>query len=400
MKLAQISTRYPPGPGGVERHVAILSAQLGQRGHRVRVLTSDLRREFPWERLDPSVPRREATAFGSVERIRAWSLPGGLHYPFLPGLERALGQGEEVIVHVHTYGTHQVAVAERHRRRTGVPFVLSTHFHPITSMHGGAFRRRLRAYYDHRIGGPHLRRASRLIVESHEEERLIAGLGFPLPPVRIVPPGYTPLPPPLPPGTFAERYGIPGPYVLFVGRLAPNKGLLTLVEAFRSLAEHDPEASLVLVGADGGMDRAISARVRALGLERRVYRVGHVEDDALLATSLRDARLFVLPSEYEAFGLVLLEALAQGTPVIASRVGGIPEFIEDERAGLLVPPGDTKHLGEALGRLWSEPETARAMGRYGRETTVPRYSWEVVAAQLEQIYEEVLVSSNVSRSGG
>jgi glycosyltransferase involved in cell wall biosynthesis len=299
---------------------------------------------------------------------------------------------------VHTYGTYQVAVAERHRRRTGIPFVLSAHFHPITSMHGGAFRRRLRAYYDHRIGGPHLRRASRLIVESHEEERLIASLGFPLPPVRIVPPGYTPLASPLPPGTFAERYGIPGPYVLFVGRLAPNKGLLTLVEAFRSLAEQDPEASLVLVGADGGMDRAVAARARALGLERRVHRVGHVEDEALVAGGLRDARLFALPSEYEAFGLVLLEAMAQGTPVIASRVGGIPEFVEDERAGLLVPPGDAKSLAEALGRLWSEPTMARAMGRYGRDTLVPRYSWEKVAAQFEQIYEEVRASDTTGRA--
>lgn len=397
MKLAQLSTRYPPGPGGVERHVQVLSTHLGRRGHRIRVLTSDLRHEFPWERLDRSVARRETTEFGSIERLRAWSLPGGLHYPFLPGLGRALARGDEAIVHVHTYGTTQVAAAEQHRRQTGVPFVLSAHFHPITSMHGGAFRRRLRAYYDHRIGGPRLRRAGCIIVESHEEERLLAGLGFPLPPVRIIPPGYTPLPPPLPPGTFARRYGIPGPYVLFVGRLAPNKGLRTLVEAFRALADQDPGASLVLVGADGGMDRSLAARGRELGLSSRIFRVGHVEDDALLAAALRDAQLFVLPSEYEAFGLVLLEALSQGTPVIASRVGGIPEFIEDGRAGLLVPPADVSALAEALLRLWSDANGARAMGRYGREQVVPRYSWENVAAQVEQIYEEVLRAPNPGR---
>ena len=389
MKLAQLSTRFPPGPGGVERHVAEITSRLGQRGHRVRVLTSDLRREFPWERLDPSVPRREATAFGSIERVRAWSMPGGLHYPFLPGLGRALDRGDEAVVHVHTYGTDQVAAARRHRRRRGVPFVLSAHFHPITSMYGGGFRRRLRAYYDHHVGGPSLHEASCVIVESHEEERLLAGLGFPLPPVRIIRPGYTPLPPPFAPGMFAERYGIPGPFVLFVGRLAPNKGLIPLLEAFRVLAEEDPDVSLVLVGADGGMDRALELRARELGIDRRVHRVGHVADDAMLASSLHDARLFVLPSEYEAFGLVLLEALAQGTPVISSRVGGIPEFIEDGRAGLLVRPGDADALSEALRRLYGDPALARSMGRYGQETTVPRYSWDRVVDELEALYIDV-----------
>lgn len=390
MKLAQISTRYPPGPGGVERHVQEITRRLGQRGHRVRVLTSDLRREFPWERLDPSIPRRESTPFGSIERLRAWSLPGGLHYPFLPGLGRSLVQGTEEILHVHTYGTHQVSVAARHRRRHGVPFVLSAHFHPITSMHGGAFRRRLRAYYDRHLGGPLLDQAAVVIVQTREEERLLASLGFPLPPVRIIPPGYTPLPPPLPPGSFADRFGIPGPYVLFVGRLAPNKGLLTLVEAFRPLARHDPTASLVLVGADGGMDRAVADRAKALGLERRVLRLGHVEDDTLLASSMHDARLLVLPSEYEAFGLVLLEAMAQGTPVVSTRVGGIPEFVEDGRAGHLVPPASPEALKDAIERLWSDPVAARKMGEFGRDTIVPRYSWDRVVDQLEPVYQEAL----------
>lgn len=355
-------------------------------------------REFPWERLDRRVARVEATPFGRIERLRAWSLPGGLHYPFLPGLDRALARGDEEVVHVHTYGTYQVAAAERHRKRRGVPFVLSAHFHPITSMHGGALRHHLRSYYDRHLGGPSLRKASRVIVESHEEERLLASLGFPMPPVSVVPPGYTPLPSPLPPGTFAQRYGIPGPYLLFVGRLAPNKGLLTLVDAFRPLAESDREASLVLVGADGGVDRLVAERARATGLASRVLRVGHVADEALLAAGFRDARVFVLPSDYEAFGLVLLEAMAQGTPVISTRVGGIPEFVEEGRAGLLVPPGDVPRLAEAIRQLWSDPASARTMGRYGKENLVPRYSWERTVDAIERIYADVIATDRGPRA--
>ncbi|MGI0055720.1 MAG: glycosyltransferase family 4 protein [Thermoplasmata archaeon] len=390
MQIAQLSTRYPPGPGGVERHVGEISPRLGDRGHTVRVLTSDLRREFPWERLPRAVPRREATAFGSIERLPAWSLPGALHYPFLPRMSRALERSGAEIVHVHTYGTYQVAVADRHRRRHGVPYLLATHFHPETSMHGGGARRRLRHFYDLRVGGPMLAHAARLLVESREEERLLRRLGRPLPPVRVVPPGYTPLPAAPPPGTFARRYGIPGPYVLFVGRLAPNKGLRELVEAFAALAREDPEVSLVLIGDDGGVETEIVRQARARGLERRIFRTGFLADEALLAGALRDAGLFVLPSEYEAFGLVLLEAMAQGTPVLSTRVGGIPEFVEEGKAGRLVPPHDDRALAEALRVLWSDPEGRRRMGAYGRDSVVPRYTWEALVDALEAIYLEIL----------
>lgn len=390
MQIAQLSTRYPPGPGGVERHVGEIVPRLGARGHTVRVLTSDLRREFPWERLPANVPRRETTAFGTVERLPAWSLPGPLHYPFLRGFARALDRSGAEVVHVHTYGTQQVAIADRHRRRRGVPYVLAAHFHPITSMQGGGARRRLRRFYDRRIGGPNLAHASRLLVESREEERLLRQLGHPLPPVRVVPPGYTPLPAPPPPGTFALRYGIPGPYVLFVGRLAPNKGLRELVEAFAALAHDDPAVTLVLVGDDGGVEAEVVRQARARDLERRIVRTGYVPDDALLAGAFRDAGLFVLPSEYEAFGLVLLEAMAQGTPVLSTRVGGIPEFVEDGKAGRLVPPHDDFALAEALRALWADPEARRRMGAYGRDTVVPRYSWDGLVRELEGIYREVL----------
>ncbi len=391
MKVAQLSTRYPPGPGGVERHVAEVARRLGTRGHTVDVFTSDLYREFPLERLPRTVPREERTAFGTVRRLPVWSLPGELHYPFFRGLGPALARARPDIVHAHTYGTNQVAVARRHRARTGTPFVLTAHFHPIWSIYGGWLRHRIRGVYDRRLAGPVLAAAARVIVQTREEERLLRSVGVPLPPVEIVPPGYAPLPDP-PDGRrpFPDLAGIPGPYVLFVGRLASNKGLVELLRAFAALAGDDPAAHLVLVGEDGGMRGTLAARARALGVDARVRFAGHLADEATLAAAYRDARCTVLASEYEAFGLVLLESLAQGTPVIASRVGGIPEFIEDGRAGLLVPPGDVAALTAALRRLWNDPALARRLGRHGRTEVVPRYTWDRVVERLEAIYREVL----------
>lgn len=391
MKVAQLSTRYPPAPGGVERHVAELAPRLAARGHRVDVYTSDLYREFPWERLDASVPREEETGFGAVHRLKVWSLPGELHYTFFRGLGAALERDRPDLVHAHTYGTHQVAVARRHHRRRGTPYVLTAHFHPIWSIEGGWLRHRIRGFYDRRLAGPVVREAAAVVVQTREEERLLRSLGLPLPRVVIVPPGYRPLPvPPAGATPFAERFAIGGPFVLFVGRLASNKGLLDLVSAFATLARDDPTAHLVLVGADGGMRAAVEARADTLGLKGRVRLLGHLDDEAWVAAAYREARLSVLPSEYEAFGLVLLESLAQGTPVVASRVGGIPEVVEDGRAGLLVPPRDPAALADALRRLWSDRELARRLGEYGRTVVVPRFTWDALAARLDALYREIV----------
>lgn len=391
MKIAQLSTRYPPGPGGVERHVAELASRLGARGYSVDVYCSDLYREFPMQRLPSGVPREERTPFGAVHRLRAWSLPGELHYPFFRGLDAALARDRPDLLHVHTYGTNQVAVARRHRSRTGAPFVLTAHFHPVWSIYGGWLRHRIRGFYDRRLAGPVLDAAARVIVQTREEERLLRLVVRSLPPVAIIPPGYSPMPAPPEGATpFRDHFGISGPFVLFVGRLAPNKGLADLLPAFRALQRDDPAAHLVLVGEDGGMRASLEARVRGLGLDARVHFLGHVPDESLLAAAYREATFTVLPSEYEAFGLVLLESLAQGTPVIASRVGGIPEFIEDGRSGLLVPPGQEGPLAEAMRRLWADPALARRLGRHGRTEVVPRYTWDRVVDQLAGVYREVL----------
>jgi starch synthase len=117
--------------------------------------------------------------------------------------------------------------------------------------------------------------------------------------------------------------------------------------------------------------------------------VGFVRDPELLASAYREARLLVLPSEYEAFGLVLLEAMAQGTPVVASRVGGIPEVVEDGVSGLLVPPGVPHALWEAIARMWTDAALRTKFGEAGQKKVVPRFSWEAVAGRLDRIYREV-----------
>jgi glycosyltransferase involved in cell wall biosynthesis len=388
--LAQLSTRYPPAPGGVERHVEEISRRLVARGRPVTVYTSRLYREFPWQPLPADFVEPPNPAGLLVQRVPAWSLPGELHYPFFRGLYRRLERDRPELMHVHTYGTNQASVARRYHRRSGVPYVITAHYHPIWSIYGGRLRHLIRGFYDRRLAAPIVGDAARLIVQTHEEERLIRVNGFPLPRVEVIPPGYSPVTPASDPQAFRHAFGIDGPFVLFVGRLASNKGLLALVEAFTDLHRRESTAYLVLVGADGGEQASVERRVKELGLNDRVRLTGFVADESLLAAGFREARIFALPSQYEAFGLVLLESLAQGTPVIASRVGGIPEFIEDGKAGRLIPPEDATALAGAFQELWNDEATRARWGAYGRERVVPRYQWDRVVDQLQGVYADVI----------
>jgi glycogen(starch) synthase len=391
VKVAEISTRFPPGPGGVERHVAEIAPRLAARGHRVGVLTSDLYTEFPFRKLPPEVPRHEDRPFGPIDRLPVWSLPGELHYPFFRGLGRALERQAPDLVHVHTFGTHQVAIARRYHRHGGAPFVLTAHFHPIWSIQGGALRHAIRGFYDRALAAPVTGEAARIVIQSRAEGDLLRSLGIALPEMVVIPPGRTPLPPPPPdPMAFRRTIGWEGRYFLFVGRLASNKGLLELLGAFERIHHRDHSIHLVLIGEDTGMGPRLDQEIGRRGLMGAVHRRGFLSDESLLAAAMRDAEALVLPSDYEAFGLVLLEALAQGTPVVASRVGGIPEFIENERSGLLVAPGDFEALAQALEQITHEPERARVWGAYGRENVVPRFTWEACAEQLDRLFREVV----------
>ncbi|MFJ1968051.1 glycogen synthase [Streptomyces sp. NPDC087903] len=186
------------------------------------------------------------------------------------------------------------------------------------------------------------------------------------------------------------------PYVLFVGRITRQKGVPHLLRAVRDI---DPAAQVVLCA--GAPDTPeIDREFRDLFEELSRHRAGvHWIPQMLprpeVIQLLTHAAAFVCPSVYEPLGIVNLEAMACGTPVVASRVGGIPEVVDDGRTGLLVPVDDDFEAGlaRALDSVLGDPEGARRMGEAGRERAVGEFGWDAVARRTVRLYEETLKSA-------
>jgi starch synthase len=183
------------------------------------------------------------------------------------------------------------------------------------------------------------------------------------------------------------------PYVLFVGRITRQKGVPHLLRAVRDI---DPAAQVVLCA--GAPDTPeIDQEFRELFGELSRVRDGVFWIPKMLPRPeviqlLTHAALFVCPSVYEPLGIVNLEAMACGTPVVASAVGGIPEVVDDGRTGLLVPSGDGFEAGlaRAMDSVLGDPEAARRMGEAGRERAVGEFGWDAVARRTVRLYEEIL----------
>jgi phosphatidylinositol alpha-mannosyltransferase len=170
--------------------------------------------------------------------------------------------------------------------------------------------------------------------------------------------------------------------VLFLGRAEERKGLPVLLTAFAALVEHVP-ARLTIVGAG---DEEVSPFLPDPDVAAKIDAVGTLSDVELWER-LADADVLCAPSlAGESFGMVLIEAFAAGTPVIASAIAGYSDVVSDGIDGILVPPADPQRLAEELQRLHHDPERRAAMGAAGREKA-KRFAWPRVADQIEEVYE-------------
>jgi len=173
-----------------------------------------------------------------------------------------------------------------------------------------------------------------------------------------------------------------------VGRLTPVKGLPYLLMAAKTLLERGMAVKVLIVG-DGGIRMDLEKQASDMGISANIVFLGHREDTDQL---LQAMDIFVLPSMSEGVPMALLEAMAASRPIVASRVGGIPEVVKDGVEGLLVEPKDVKGLAESFLRLIRSPDMARKMGEGARKRVERECSATGMAEQVGSLYYELIES--------
>jgi glycosyltransferase involved in cell wall biosynthesis len=175
-----------------------------------------------------------------------------------------------------------------------------------------------------------------------------------------------------------------------VKTLRPRYGIRELILAFQRIADAFPTARLIVVGG-GDQHTELQTLIVNLDLENRITLTGQVSHKDV-PEYLRGFDIFVVPSltDRESFGVAAVEASASGLPVIASRVGGLPEVVLDGKTGLLVPPGDIDALADAMSRLLADSALRAQMGQAGRQFVLEHYRWEDNAKLMEEIYKRSL----------
>ena len=384
MNILQGCVRYPPAPGGAETVVKAYSEGLAGKGHNVEVITTDLYTETPFVKKEmPS----EVSGI-PVSRHSAFTISGEAHYVLAPGMVKSFLSKKADIIHTHSYGYFQNHAGWIREKLQSTPWVITPHFHPSWSMWGGAKRRTLRDFYDSKIGRSTMEAADLITcVSNHEKEVLVKEIGLNDDNIKIIYNGiywddWKEIPSKK---VFRDKFPqISDRFVIFAGRLATNKGLTNLIEAI-SIGDSD-EFDLVIMGADMGLGKELDAL--ALSQNVKMHRLGHV-DDNVYRSALAAAEVLVLPSEYEAFGIVLLEAAAANTPVIGTRVGGIPEAMSENNNGLIVEYDNSNELSKAIFSILEDSKMSKEMGDFGRKFS-SNFSWENIIDILEKEYDSLL----------
>jgi hypothetical protein len=237
-----------------------------------------------------------------------------------------------------------------------------------------------------------LERSSFVLANSHAVVKQIAAChDIVLDPSRlaIIPHGLGEPPTKAPP---SPRTGIIE--VLFVGRLENRKGIDVLLAAAPSLLARFPDMQLTVVGDDalpatgGASYRQMFERTADAALRKRVHFTG-ILSDAELECRYAACDIVVMPSRYESFGLVLLEAMRYGKPIVSSNIGGIAEVIRDGETGLLVPPGDAGALESAIASLAADPRRRQQLGQAAFESFTTQFTRSVMAREAEDLYRRL-----------
>ena len=374
--------------GGIPRVATAMTRGLARRGHEVTVCTTDAcdaTSRVPRGRRTHGAPGVRLEIFPNLSNRLAYHLQF-----FTPvGLAAYLRQnsGRFDIAHLHACRNIPGALAGRILHHARVPYVISPN--------GTAplIERRLVAkrIFDWAAGRRTMRDCARVLAVTAAERRQLTELGIEQSRIAIVPN-------PIDEAEFSESTSADdfrnrhapagGPLVLFLGKLTPRKGLDVLLQAFARLAHDD--ATLIIAGNDMGSGADVDALMSSLRLDRRARRIGLLPGRARLH-ALAAADVVVYPSRHEIFGLVAVEALLCGAPIVVCNDSGCGEIVEELGGGVAVPYGQPQALAAAIDGILEARSLWRTRAAAAALLARRRFAASVVCEQLEAVYRAVLL---------
>jgi glycosyltransferase involved in cell wall biosynthesis len=360
MKLVILVNLFPPTwLAGTEIATYYMAEHLAQRGHEVHVITS----------LDEGLPEESYEKGFYIHRLPRTKIRFAGAFIFWADIVRTIRKVSPDIVHAQSLGI-------------GVPALLSKKILKFPyAVWGQGSDVYLPDWFTKLTSKTIIKNADSAIALTEDMKRAMQAMYDR--DIAIVPNGidlkeYTSERP-------MQNVGGPIKRILFVGRLHPVKGVQYLLQAMQMVHEEVPGAKLILVG-DGEERESLEKLTDSLGIRECVEFVGGVPHEKI-PDYMHHADVFVLPSLSESFGIVNLEAMACGLPIVATRVGGIPDIIEDGANGYLVDTKNQEQIAEVLLKLLQDEQLRKDMSDNNRER-VRRYRWDTVTATLEGIYQK------------
>lgn len=388
MRVLMLSWEFPPrSVGGLSRHVYELSRALVAGGYTVEVITCG----------GENIPAREVMDGIGIWRVDPY--PGAEKRDFIDWVQRfnfaLLEKGSNIInrygrfdlIHAHDW---LVAFAAR-----ALKYIYTTPL--LATIHATEFGRNNGLHTDEQRQISEIEwwltyEAWQVICCSRYMETELQNV-FRLPAGKLatIPNGIrieTLLEegPPLP----AHLNDPASPMIFYVGRLVPEKGVQVLLEAAPQIISQFPQARFVIAGT-GPFENYLKSRTRELGLEAKISFTGYI-DEYTKNELYRSAAVAVFPSLYEPFGIVALEAMIMGTPLVVSSCGGLDEIIDHEVDGLKIYPDDAVSLATQTCRLLADEEWAASLADKAYSKAVNKYSWEKIAQDTAQVYGDIVLS--------
>ena len=383
MRIAQVNVYFQPFMvGGAEWYVYNISRELVKMGHDVHVFTA------------AEYEGKKALARESVDGINVHRVPLVIDWSYRTkvwdGLRDALAAEDFDVIHTYDYAQPHSVVAVETGKQLGVGTALTV-FDVHSMIPRTWYKRVPMRLLDGYMARRTLPAASRILVRAPNLVEPLVKMGGRAESMRVSPSGvrddsfgvFDG-------GEFRERHSIHGsPLVLFMGRLNPLKGPQFLLEAAPRLAAEFPDIAFAFVGPEqSGYRSELERRASELGVSSRVHFTGMISDFTEKMEAYAACDIFVLPTSYEGTSQAIFEAMSQGKPVVATRVGGIPFQVEDGREGFLVPHGDVESLAERMGAILRDGALASQLSE-GARAKADGFRYSHLATALLANYEDV-----------